>query len=72
MKAADLESALLMLPFNDALRLLTYMPAWLVDGASQVRTGVVVPAFSLLACAPATAKGIRMKQREHVPLVRLT
>lgn len=28
-RAADLESALLMLPFTDALRLLGYLPAWL-------------------------------------------
>ncbi len=28
-KSADLETALLMLPFSDALRLLSYLPEWL-------------------------------------------
>ncbi len=32
-RAADLESALIMLPFTDALRLLTYLPLWLEQGA---------------------------------------
>eukprot|EP00798_Chlamydomonas_sp_ICE-L_P003606 gene3606-13690_t len=35
-KPADLESALLMLPFNDALRLITYLSKWLDDGAAQI------------------------------------
>ena len=34
-KAAELEQALLMLPYSDAMRLLTYLPAWLSHG-SQV------------------------------------
>ena len=34
-RAAELEQALLMLPFNDALRLLGYLPSWL-STASQV------------------------------------
>ena len=32
-KSADLESALLMLPFSDALRLLSYLPDWLEHGS---------------------------------------
>ena len=35
-RAADLEQALLVLPFADALRLFEYVLAWLRDG-SQVR-----------------------------------
>lgn len=34
-KAAELEQALLMLPFSDALNLLAYLPSWLAHG-SQV------------------------------------
>ena len=34
-KSADLESALLMLPFSDALRLLSYLPDWLLVQASH-------------------------------------
>ncbi|KAK9805414.1 hypothetical protein WJX73_002742 [Symbiochloris irregularis] len=40
-KAAELEQALLMLPFADALNLLTYLPSWLAHG-SQVELGVRV------------------------------
>ncbi len=34
-RAPDLESCLLMLPFTDALRLLTYIRVWLDQGAGQ-------------------------------------
>jgi U3 small nucleolar RNA-associated protein 12 len=35
-RAGDLESALLMLPFTDALRLMTYLPVWLEQGAGEM------------------------------------
>ncbi len=38
-RAGDLEQALLVLPFADALRLLGYLGAWLARG-SQVREGL--------------------------------
>ena len=37
-KSAELEQALLLLPFTDALRLLGYLVSWLRKGA-QVRAG---------------------------------
>lgn len=36
-RANDLEQCLLLLPFTDALRLLTYLPQWL-EGGNQVST----------------------------------
>jgi U3 small nucleolar RNA-associated protein 12 len=36
-RANDLEQALLLLPFNDALRLLQWVSGWLAQG-SQVRS----------------------------------
>lgn len=46
-KAADLESALLMLPFSDALRLLAYLPSWLEPGAAAAETACRVAVLLL-------------------------
>jgi hypothetical protein len=49
-RANDLEQALLLLPFNDALRLLQWVSGWLAQG-SQVR-GVVGVAQRLVRSTP--------------------
>ncbi len=36
MRSAELEQALMLLPFADALRLLGYLPGWLQQGGPAV------------------------------------
>ncbi len=48
-RANDLEQALLLLPFGDALRLMGYLDAWLAQGA-QVRASSL-RMFTCIACA---------------------
>ena len=63
-KSADLESALLMLPFSDALRLLTYLPEWLEvgSGAGAGRGG---SAHAELSCRTA----VLLLRLHHAQLV---
>ena len=70
-KPADLESALLMLPFSDALRLLSYLPNWIEAGTAQqtelsCRTAVLLLRLhhaQLVATAGARPVLLRLQKR---------
>jgi U3 small nucleolar RNA-associated protein 12 len=47
-RANDLEQALLLLPFNDALRLLQWVSGWLAQG-SQVGKGITGCGYNLVS-----------------------
>lgn len=47
-RAADLESCLLMLPFMDALRLLDHLPTWLSKGVGQQHIELITRVAVLL------------------------
>ena len=51
-RAAELEQALLMLPFADALRLLAYLPPWLAHGSQVGRCSSVARAVAALSVCP--------------------
>ncbi|KAG1662756.1 hypothetical protein FOA52_006781 [Chlamydomonas sp. UWO 241] len=71
-KPADLESALLMLPFSDALRLLSYLPAWLfASGGSQTELATRVAVLLLRLhhtqlVATAAARPVMVKLRRSL------
>jgi len=70
-RASDLESALLMLPFTDALRLLGYLPTWLEQGSAiELSTRVAVLLLrlhhsQLVATASARPLLLKLHKRLH-------
>lgn len=48
MRAGELEGALIMLPFTDALRLLSHLPAWLSEGAAVTQHVELVARVAVL------------------------
>mmetsp|Transcript_32735 Transcript_32735/g.72312 ORF Transcript_32735/g.72312 Transcript_32735/m.72312 type:complete len:987 (-) Transcript_32735:326-3286(-) len=48
-KAADMESALLMMPFSEALKLLGYLPQWLGSSGAKSKRGSTAHAHAELA-----------------------